>query len=136
MSQTFSTPPYLPLPQLRTVLLRQSRLSLAVVQGLVLPVSVAVDSIGQIYVVDEGNPTVLSIFAAGANGNVAPIATITGSLTGLYNPICVRIDTANNIWVCNGADGDGHIATILKFAAGTTGNAAAVNTLSNAALQP
>lgn len=104
--------------------------------GLVLPVSVALDSIGQIYVVDEGNSTVLSIFAAGANGNVAPTATITGSLTGLYNPICVRIDTANNIWVCNGADGDGHIATILKFAAGTTGNTAAVNTLSNAALQP
>lgn len=55
---------------------------------LVDPTDVAVDSSGTIYVVDKGNgpPSKLLIYAAGANGNVAPSRAITlpaGSATGL-----------------------------------------------------
>jgi len=63
--------------------------------GLAGPRGIAVDSMGYIYVVNDGNlygyrgsstmPSV-TVYPAGANGDVAPIVTISGPLTGLDNP--------------------------------------------------
>ena len=57
--------------------------------GLVNPWGVLVDANGLIYVdtnAGGGNDSIV-VFAAGANGNVAPLRTIVGSNTGLNSPL-------------------------------------------------
>ena len=46
--------------------------------GLVLPEAVATDSGGNIYVAGGAYPGTVLVYANGASGNVAPIATIAG----------------------------------------------------------
>jgi hypothetical protein len=57
--------------------------------GLVQPKGVALDPAGRIYVVNGatlGRPYQITVYAAGANGNVAPVATLAGNNTGLTAP--------------------------------------------------
>ena len=86
------------------------------------PRGVAVVSSGAIYVADPSaigiGPAVL-VFAANANGNVAPTSTIAGSATGLIAPTDVKLDGAGNIYVADSGAGK-----VFVFAAGASGNVA------------
>ena len=88
--------------------------------GLVAPTGITLDANNVIYVTDPDNgaPSV-RIFAAGANGNVAPVRVISGALTQLSNPLDVKVDAAGNIYVTDfGAN------KLLIFAPGANGNVA------------
>ena len=80
--------------------------------GLATPRGIAIDSKGNIYVAnasdgvvtdegadddDSGNnaPATITVYPSGSNGNVAPIATITGPLTSLEHPEGIAIGLAN-----------------------------------------
>jgi len=75
------------------------------------PTGIALDSRGDIYAANEfGGPNVphesydvgmLTAYAAGSNGNVAPIATISGAETGLAYPAGIALDSEGNIYVAN-----------------------------------
>ena len=67
----------------------------------------------------SGTPSLLE-FAAGAAGNVAPIRTISGSLTTMGEIGAVRVDSVGNLYIVNGL----FAGNVLKFAAGATGNVA------------
>src|SRR5208337_4251472 len=54
----------------------------AVTTGLKFPEGIALDSSGNIYVTDNSTASVF-VYPAGSNANAAPIATISGSNTGL-----------------------------------------------------
>jgi len=65
------------------------------------PGAVALDSAGNIYELDyEGAPEI-RVFAAGASGNVAPIATIAGPATGLSTPVTVAVGPNADLYVAN-----------------------------------
>jgi sugar lactone lactonase YvrE len=53
-----------------------------------------------IFVADQGSNSITA-YAANASGNQAPIATISGSNTGLAAPIGIALDAAGNIYVAN-----------------------------------
>jgi hypothetical protein len=61
--------------------------------GLSFPFGVAVDATGKLYVANAaGGDTFagsITVYAAGANGNATPTATITGSNTGLASPVSI-----------------------------------------------
>ncbi len=102
--------------------------------GLKYPVGIAIDSKGKIYVADYGNgiisgpgsiaPSVF-VYAAGSKGNVAPIATISGSDTGLETPIGIALDSSGKIYVANR-----DAKSWLVYAAGSNGNVAPNATIS------
>lgn len=94
--------------------------------GLSIPQGVALDSSGNIYVSDvnsTGAPQIL-VFAAGSNGNAAPIATISGSNTGLTGAGRLAVDASGRLYVLNAG------SQILVFAPGSNGNVAPVATIS------
>ncbi len=91
------------------------------------PGGLAIDSSGDLYVPafvpNTANEAVYE-FAPGASGAATPIATITGSSTGLSGPADVVLNSAGNIIVANSSND-----TITTYAAGASGNAAPTNTL-------
>jgi hypothetical protein len=98
---------------------------------------IAVDQRGKIYVAngaDGGNRIV--IFSAGSRGNVAPIATIAGTDTGLDDPFGVAVDSQGKIYVTNPAKElvrDQRMVTgpssITTYAEGANGNAKPIATI-------
>ena len=94
------------------------------------PFDVKVDGSGNIYVAcAEG---AINVFAPGASGAPTPIASISGSNTGMStNTVsAIALDSARNIYVANssnftsnGFTGDS-LGSILMFAAGSNGNVA------------
>jgi sugar lactone lactonase YvrE len=86
---------------------------------------VAVDGSGNIYVANIAGS--ITVFAAGATGNVAPLRTITGAATGLNGPGGITLDSSGKIYVANG---NGNSITV--FAAGANGNVAPVTTIAGA----
>ncbi len=83
-----------------------------------------VDPEGTIYVADYGTSSV-DVFAAGANGNVAPIRTISGALTGISGPGDVAVNSAGDVFSSN-FNSD----TITEYAPGASGNVAPICTIS------
>jgi sugar lactone lactonase YvrE len=104
------------------------------------PTGIAVDSDGNTYVANEsGGPVVrherndrgkVTVYPAGSDGNIAPIATISGSGTGLSYPIGIALDSNGNIYVANantantGSNSTGPSITV--YPAGSHGNAAPI----------
>jgi hypothetical protein len=95
------------------------------------PAGLAVDAAGRIYVADEGpdggGPGSILVFAAGASGNVAPLAAITPTTTPLTTPVGVTVASNGDIWVANFGG-----ASVMKFTAGSNGDVPAAATLAGA----
>jgi hypothetical protein len=99
--------------------------------GLESPAGVALDSRGNIYVANAGRynygsnvPASIRVFAYGSRGNVAPIATIVGSDTGLDGRTLrgIALDSEGNVYVTSDRADDGETSSITVFAAGSNGN--------------
>jgi 6-phosphogluconolactonase (cycloisomerase 2 family) len=102
------------------------------------PTGIALDSRGNIYVANElGGPFVrgarfdkgrLTVYPVGSNGNMAPIATISGAATGLAFPVGIALDSDGNIYVANGLTANTRSnlkfdPSITVYPGGSTGNA-------------
>lgn len=98
--------------------------------GLVAPAGIALDAGRNIYVAtDHGNNSdAMLLFAAGANGNVAPIQTISGSNTGLNASSAIALDASGKIFVANYYGRVGY-GSVTVFAAGANGNVAPVQAI-------
>lgn len=86
------------------------------------PVVVAVDSSGRLYTADDATGVAtIDIFAAGAAGNVAPVASITSANTvgGM------AFDSAGNLYVLSWGQ-----SSISVYAPGATGNATPARVIS------
>jgi len=92
-------------------------------------VGIAVDAAGEIYVANftplASSTPAIAVFAAGANGNVAPIRDITGSNTGLANPISLALDALGDLYVVNQ-----YPASVTEYAPGSDGNVTPIRAIS------
>ncbi|MGP8099314.1 MAG: NHL repeat-containing protein [Candidatus Cybelea sp.] len=97
--------------------------------GIYHPSSVAVDRKGVIYVssAEEGSPAgcCVTVYAKGANGNVAPIRTISGSNTELDGPNGIALDSDDNVYVS-----DYFTNSVTEYAKNANGNVAPIRTIS------
>ncbi|HVN64924.1 MAG TPA: SBBP repeat-containing protein, partial [Candidatus Binataceae bacterium] len=95
---------------------------------LAYPSGVAVDSSGNIYAANLAGGTdgtgSITVYSNGADGNVAPIATISGPLTQLGQPSGIAIDLNNKIYVANNSCGPSTSGCITVYAplTGQSGN--------------
>ena len=111
--------------------------------------SIALDDHNNIYVANSAYgqfPGSITVYNAGANGNVSPIQEITGSNTGIYGSSGVAVDSDRNIYVAS-LSGNAKLETAMSdsfssgsvtvYAAGATGNVAPVRKISgpNTALE-
>ncbi len=103
--------------------------------GLNSPGGIAVDSGGNLYVTNDGSVNggadSVTVYAAGANGNAAPSATISGGATGLDVPFGVAIDSGGNLYVASDGSADGGADSVTVYPAGSSGNAAPSATISS-----
>ena len=88
---------------------------------------ITLDAAGNLYAARSfgRNPAILT-FPPNATGNIAPSNSISGANTGLNNPLCLILDSLNQLYVCNAND------TITVYAAGASGNVAPIRTLGGA----
>ena len=107
--------------------------------GIVSGNGIVFDGTGKMYVLvnsGSGSSASIEIFAADAAGNVAPIATLAGSSTGLLTPVSLAVDAAGKIYTGGSVPcatcGIGSHAGILVFAAGATGDTAPLQTIAPA----
>jgi hypothetical protein len=109
--------------------------------GLSQPAGLAIDASGYMYVPNtNGGPVApggsITIYAPDANGNAAPVKTISGTAasdqTGLDSPSALALDKANNIYVTNdgSTDGAGGADTVTIYRAGSSGNVKPIATIS------
>ncbi len=92
---------------------------LRIPEGQLYVQQIALDAAGKLYVTMKSTNSVL-VYAAGASGTAAPVATISGASTGLNQPCGIAVDpSTGTIYVSN--EGDNSIRT---FAAGANGNVA------------
>ena len=92
------------------------------------PTGLALDRSGRLYVADSGLGYRFSgdvrVFAPGVTGNVAPVAAIAGSKTGILTPEGVAVDSQGNLYVGNLGN-----SSITVYAAGANGNVAPIRTI-------
>jgi hypothetical protein len=95
--------------------------------GLSSPFGIALDFNRNIYVANGGTGSSgfsLTVYAAGSSGNVAPVRTISGSSTLLYDPFGPALDASRNMYVANFNN------TVTVYAANANGNVAPIQTVS------
>jgi len=101
--------------------------------GLTFPWGITRDTAGRLYVVNLGTSAAsaetVTVYAANAFGNVAPIRTIGGSKTALHHVEGIAVDAAGQIYVANLRDAGTHGDSITVFAANASGNVAPVATI-------
>jgi 6-phosphogluconolactonase (cycloisomerase 2 family) len=89
---------------------------------------IAFDAAGNIYVansnVHQSGEASITVFAAGANGNVSPIEMIAGTKTKLLNPYGLARDGSGNIHVANYAG-----SFVATFRAGAKGDPRPIHAL-------
>ncbi len=109
--------------------------------GLDRPTGIAVDSKGKIYVVNGGSvfdlsgprPGRIDVYAAGSDGNIAPVAVLMGNRTRLENPNAVALDSSGKIYVTDSGDGEIESKSpprVMVYSAGSKGNVAPITTIS------
>ncbi len=114
--------------------------------GLQNPRGLAVDPVNnQVFVVnvdtDDANgppqPPTVTVHSRTANGNIAPLRTITGAATGLQSPIGLAVDTGiNEVLVANFGspiEGQPPLPAITVYARTASGNAAPLRVISGPA---
>ena len=101
------------------------------------PTGIALDGLGKLYVTNsqyrsDGSccyPNV-TVFAGGASGSAAPLTTITGSATGMNDPVAITRDASGTLYVANaGGSCCGTGNSITVYAPGAIGNAAPTATI-------
>jgi sugar lactone lactonase YvrE len=113
---------------------------------LIIPQGVALDSAGNIYVVNEGiesgdqrsDPPSVTIYRAGSNGDDEPMARISGPKTRLSYSQALALDSQGYIYVSNqgyvsNENPKGEPPTITVYAPGSNGNVAPVRVISGPA---
>ena len=99
-------------------------------------VAVALDAAGNIYVANEGadkEPGSITIYRAGSNGDVAPVARIAGPKTGLKSAEGVAVDSHGYIYVANEDRTEKDSDSITVYSPGSTGDSAPVRVISGPA---
>ena len=71
----------------------------------------------------------ITIYAAGSNGNVAPVATIAGDNTGLDNPSGIAVDSTGKIYVANRGGGRTSASSITVYPASSNDNVKPIATI-------
>ncbi len=103
--------------------------------GLALPLGIALDSDGNVYVANSYTANTssslrydssITVYAAGSKGNTTPIATIAGDHTNLSYPQGLALDSSRNLYVTG--DGIG----IEVYPAGSSGDVSPVATIAGA----
>jgi sugar lactone lactonase YvrE len=102
-----------------------------------VPSAIALDSADDVYVANDVrtlpihgktfNRGRITIYRAGAAGNVAPIQTIAGDTTGLAFPLGITLDSKGNIYVANEytankSGNEKYNSSITTYSAGSAGN--------------
>jgi streptogramin lyase len=91
------------------------------------PEGICLDLRGRLFVTNAlGNS--ITIFNAGASGNVRPTDTIVGASTGLNTPMGIAIDPVGRLYVANSGAG-ASTSSITVYASGAKGNAAPIDTI-------
>jgi sugar lactone lactonase YvrE len=90
-----------------------------------LPSGLAMDSRGNVYVANINNT--ITVYAAGALGNVVPIRTISGNEAKLNNPGGLAIDSQDELYVAN-CPNTGK-SWINVYASSASGNATPIRTI-------
>src|SRR5580704_1217890 len=95
--------------------------------GLHGPYGIAVDANHKAYIVNTNGGSQftgsLTVYAAGANGNVAPIRTISGSNTGLNEPFGIAV-RGTTMYVANESN-----STVTVYGATANGNVSPIRTI-------
>ena len=97
--------------------------------GLSYPNPLAFDRFGNLYVDNCGSCSgsgqdAIEVFAPGSSGNVAPLRTISGSMTGLGQIDGLAVGQSGEIYVANARESD-----VLVFGAREHGNVAPIRTI-------
>jgi hypothetical protein len=99
------------------------------------PAGLALDAAGNMYVTDPASsvgrsPDSVTIYRAGKFGNIAPLAVIAGSHTGLHRPHGIGVDSDGKIYVSNDGSDDSGVDAVTVYAPGSKGDAAPIATIS------
>jgi sugar lactone lactonase YvrE len=89
--------------------------------GIVHPAGVAFGPGGTIVVANDVLNGGILEFAAGADGNVAPVRTLAGTATALSEPFGVEVDSTGEVWVADAGNG-----SIFVYGPNASGNTAPV----------
>ena len=98
---------------------------------------IAIDALDRLYVANVGLYSrccqSITVYAAGANGNAAPVRTIGGSNTRFLNPFGIALDDAGNIFVSSFGNTDAGPSnpqsTIVSFTPSQNGDVTPATTI-------
>jgi len=98
-----------------------------------LPVSLAVDSSGQLYVANTmSTNNNIAVYSSTANGQAMPIRLIQGALTQINNLESLTIDATGNIYATAQTNANTPPGLLLVFPSSANGNVAPARVLTNA----
>jgi sugar lactone lactonase YvrE len=80
--------------------------------------------------VTNWNTMAVTVYAPGANGDVAPIRTISGSKTGIYHPSSVAVDRKGMIYVASAGEGSPAGCCVTVYAKDANGDVAPIRSIS------